>query len=169
MSHHGEFCQFTEDVQLCPLSSSPDHHGSLSAYIAVWCPFRWQTRRGSGSPEGWKQHSYIRDGMAMGIIIIIMQKVQERSRKYIMSMCSWNDVLDNLVSGWLRDHPGAGHKNPTVCAPTLLYQQFTLNKKPGNPNNTFSSLDCNLYVSLHPMHSYGHYISQGLQITQNLE
>ena len=61
--------------------------------------------------------------MAMGII---MQKVQERSRKYIMSMCSWNDVLDNLVNGWLRDHPGAGHKNPTVCAATLLYQQFTL-------------------------------------------
>lgn len=69
----------------------------------------------------------------------------------------------------LKTTPGAGHKNPTVCAPTLLYQQFTLKTKPGNPNNTFDSVDCNLYVSLHPMHSYGHYISQGLQITQNLE
>lgn len=29
-------------------------------------------------------------------------------------MCSWNDVLDNLVNGWLRDHPGAGHKNPPL-------------------------------------------------------
>ena len=34
------------------------------------------------------------------------------TRKYIMSMCSWNDVLDNLVNGWLRDHPGAGQGGP---------------------------------------------------------
>ena len=168
MSHHGEFCQFTEDVQLCPLSSSPDHHGSLSAYIAVWCPFRWQTMCGSGSPEGWQQHSYIRDGMAMGIIIIIMQKIQERSRMYIMSVCSWNDVLDNLEM--------VGLETTLVLATkTLLYvlQPFCINNSPlketRQPKQHLLQSGLQSICILASDAFLCHYISQGLQITQNLE